>query len=84
MDSLLDEGEMEETLTGPSSPLWRGSWLDHSGVPTRTPAKSQTELTDEEEKRATSRNRLESMRDDTEVNVGPEWGTDLDQLGKGG
>jgi (2Fe-2S) ferredoxin len=32
MDSLLGV-EGEDSLSGPQSPLWRGSWFDHPGVP---------------------------------------------------
>jgi hypothetical protein len=32
MDSLLGV-EGEDSLSGPQSPLWRGSWFDHRGVP---------------------------------------------------
>jgi hypothetical protein len=32
MDSLLGV-EDGESLSGPQSPLWRGSWFDHPGEP---------------------------------------------------
>jgi len=32
MDSLLGV-EDDDSLSGPRSPLWRGSWFDHPGIP---------------------------------------------------
>ncbi|KIM27777.1 hypothetical protein M408DRAFT_24150 [Serendipita vermifera MAFF 305830] len=97
-ESLMTELEGKESLSGPSSPLWRGSWFDHPGTPTRLlrdthedPGVRQVPAQTEDEQRALARARLELMRDERELNASQnlaeeegEWGTDLDRLGRGG
>lgn len=98
MDSLLGVDEENDDsykpLLGPSSQLWRGSWFDHPGVPTRATHVGDLagEALGEEEQRSLSRARLELMRDEREIalkggqdfeRLDEEWGMDLDRIGKG-